>query len=104
LPQRPDCQSCRRLPRRLTQAEWQQYNLGLLCGFLGDPPFEEIKLEDLQRFMAYLQTTYPPKRPRDVEGKLSLSAVDNYWKAIRSFGYRKLTISLPIQTDRTMIK
>jgi integrase/recombinase XerD len=70
-------------------------NLGLLCRFLGDPPVEEIRLEDLQRFMVYLQTTYPPKRPGDVEGKLSLSAVDNYWKAIRSFfGWCKAALEI----------
>jgi hypothetical protein len=29
--------------------------LGILRGFLGDPPVDEIELTDLQRFMAYLR-------------------------------------------------
>ena len=59
--------------------------LGILCNFLGDPPVAEIELADLQRFMAYLQNGYKPRRPSGETQPLSPSAVSNHWKAIRSF-------------------
>jgi integrase/recombinase XerD len=59
--------------------------LGILRDFLGDPPVDEIKLTDLQRFMAHLQNDYKPRRPSGDTSLLSPSAVSNHWKAIRSF-------------------
>jgi integrase/recombinase XerD len=64
--------------------------LNLLCLdklviYLGDPELEHIKPDDLSRFMAYLRTEYKPSRYGDDTTPLSGSALDNHWKAIRSF-------------------
>jgi len=61
--------------------------LGMLCDYLGDPPVGEVDLEDLQRFLYYLQTSYVPRRLGKDPDKspLSPAAVSNHWKAIRSF-------------------
>ena len=66
--------------------------LGILCNFLGDPPVAEIELADLQRFMAYLQNGYKPRRPSGDTKPLSPSAVGS-----DLLGIMKRTLGLPFQ-------
>jgi integrase/recombinase XerD len=56
-----------------------------LVEFLGDPEVEQIKFDDLQRYMMYLRTEYVPKRLNGDTSPLSGSSLDNYWKGIRGF-------------------
>lgn len=57
------------------------------CGHLGDPELESIKSEEITRYLAYLKNDYVPRRftTSHRSGPLSPSALDNHWKALRSF-------------------
>ena len=55
------------------------------AAYLNDPDIENITSGELKSFMLYLQRDYKPPRPGGDTQPLSPSAVDNYWKAIRSF-------------------
>lgn len=63
------------------------YRLALesLARFLEYPPLESIKADDLKRYFIWLRTEYKPYRPGGDTRPLSESAIDNHWKAIRSF-------------------
>ena len=63
------------------------YRLALinLARFLDDPEVNQIRSENLKRFLLYLRNDYKPNRPGGCERPLSESAIDNHWKAIRSF-------------------
>jgi integrase/recombinase XerD len=52
------------------------FTLHSLTKYLEDPPVENVRLEDLSRFMAELQSRKPP---------LSGPYLDNHWKSIRTF-------------------
>ncbi len=56
--------------------------------YVGDMEIKSVTPDMLKKFMAYIQTEYIPKRmstsTRQGE-KLSGSAIDNHWKALRSF-------------------
>ncbi len=59
-----------------------------LIRHLGDLPLKQITSAALKQFMHYLVTEYIPERDQYSTRKgspLSSSAVDNYWKALRSF-------------------
>jgi len=56
-----------------------------LADFLHDPEMMFVFPEDLKRFMVWLRHEYIPKRPGGDQRPLSDSAIDNHWKAIRSF-------------------
>ncbi len=63
------------------------YRLALanLARFLNNPEVHQVQPEDLKRFMLWLRTDYKPYRQGNNNRSLSESAIDNYWKAIRSF-------------------
>lgn len=59
-----------------------------LLRYLGDMPLDSISPDSLKQFMHYLITEYTPARNEYSTRKgtpLSGSAIDNYWKALRSF-------------------
>lgn len=59
-----------------------------LLRYTNDPPLNEIMPNILKQFIYYLLTEYVPERNLYSTRKgtpLSGSAVDNYWKALRSF-------------------
>lgn len=59
-----------------------------LVRHLGDLPLEEIAPDNLIKFMHYLAAEYVPARNEYSTRRgtpLSGSAIDNYWKALRSF-------------------
>ncbi|MEN6409354.1 MAG: phage integrase N-terminal SAM-like domain-containing protein, partial [Anaerolineaceae bacterium] len=60
-------------------------NLHLLCDFLHDPEMDTITPMQLTQFISHLRNEYKPKRLYESNAPLSPSAVDNYWKSIRSF-------------------
>lgn len=71
------------------------YRLALtnFARFLDNPEVHKVKPEDLKRFMLWLRLDYKPLRPDGDERLLSESAIDNHWKAIRSFwGWAKGTL------------
>jgi integrase/recombinase XerD len=45
----------------------------------------EISLDDLRKFMIYMQADYEPTRPSGNTDPLSGSSLENIWKALRSF-------------------
>lgn len=59
--------------------------LNHLVGFLHDPELAAVKPDDLKRFFVHLRCEYKPKRPGGDVRPLSDSAIDNHWKAARSF-------------------
>lgn len=59
-----------------------------LVRYTNDPPLNEISPHLLKQFMHYLHTEYVPQRhlySTRKNTRLSGSAMDNYWKAMRSF-------------------
>jgi integrase/recombinase XerD len=56
-----------------------------LAQYLDDPEIDSVRPNDLKRFLLYLRTDYRPNRPGGDDTPLSESAIDNHWKAIRSF-------------------
>ena len=59
--------------------------LNTLARFLDDPDISRVRQEDLKKFILWLRTGYRPNRPGGADHPLSESAIDNHWKAIRSF-------------------
>lgn len=59
--------------------------LGKLAGFLEDKEVEEVTHDNLQAYMMYLRTDYKPNRLNGDPKPLSAAALDNHWKAFRSF-------------------
>ena len=60
-------------------------NLRILVDWIHDKELENITPLDLTHFMSYIRTEYKPSRFGGDTRPLSASAVDNYWKALRSF-------------------
>lgn len=64
--------------------------------YFNDPDIDVITTGGLKSFMLYLQSEYTSKRPDGRRLPLSPSAIDNYWKAIRSFfTWAANTLSIP---------
>jgi integrase/recombinase XerD len=61
--------------------------LGTLAEYLGDKQVQDISVDDLRGFMAYLVTGYVPERINNPENTSPLSTASHhrYWKSIRSF-------------------
>lgn len=56
-----------------------------VANYLNDPEIENITTDMLRGFMLYVQSEYTSIRPSGKDLPLSPSAIDNYWKGIRSF-------------------
>lgn len=70
--------------------------LGALIKHLNDPEVTSIRKSDLIGFMTYLEREHQPRRPG--AERLSGYALDNHWKAIRSFfgwAKRELKVKRP---------
>jgi integrase/recombinase XerD len=59
--------------------------LSKLVEYLGDPELDKITPADLSRYMVFMRKDFKPKRFSGDTSPLSPSALDNHWKAIRSF-------------------
>lgn len=71
-------------------------NLQLLVDFLQDPELGEITHAQLTQFITFLRNEYRPRRLFVSSALLSPSAVDNYWKSVRSFfGWCNKVLALP---------
>ena len=72
---------------RLSPPTADLYRLYLtrLCDRLGNPPIDSIQPDQLAEFMAWIIHDYKPQRMSGRVHPLSPYAVDNQWKAIRSF-------------------
>ncbi len=62
-----------------------RYALAALAHYLADPEINAIRPDDLKRFFIWLRTDYKPTRSGGSVKPLSDSAIDNHWKALRSF-------------------
>ena len=56
-----------------------------LTEYLGDPELDQITSTDLARYMVFMRKDYVPRRYNGDKTPLSPSALDNHWKAIKSF-------------------
>lgn len=64
--------------------------------FLDDQDVEQVTHDDLQDYMMYLRTDYKPFRFSGDTSPLSPSALDNHWKAFRSFfGWAERIMGIP---------
>ena len=57
----------------------------VMLDFLGDVEIEEISPQDLRRYIYFVRNDYRPRRFSKDPHPLYPSAVDNYWKCMRSF-------------------
>lgn len=75
--------------------------LSRLLEFTGEQDVGDITLEQLRRFMLYMQQDYTPSRPGGSEAPLSPSSLENIWKALRSFfGWAEEELEIPRPDDR----
>jgi len=58
-----------------------RWTLTMLCDYLSDPIVDDIHIEHLRKFFAYLQTEY---RPRRIE-QLSNHSLNSFWLGIKAF-------------------
>lgn len=61
--------------------EGYRWTLSMLCHNLNDPSVDEIRIEHLRKFFAYLQTEYKPKRTE----RLSNHSLNSFWIGIKAF-------------------
>lgn len=67
-------------PGALTQYEWA---IERLIFVVGDKPIHQVTIEDLRRFMSWMQTDYVTKGGKP--GKLSPVSIFHAWKALHAF-------------------
>jgi integrase/recombinase XerD len=73
-----------------------RFNLKLFEEQVNNPEVQEISCHDVADFIRYLRTDYIPKRTNGDTSPLSPSAIDNYWKAVRSFfGWCHRVLGIP---------
>ena len=83
-----------RSPRTIEGYRW---TLGMLCDHLTDPRIDEIHIEHLRKFFAYLQTEY---RPKNVE-RLSNHSLNSFWIGIKAFfSWAELEYELKERPDK----
>ena len=58
---------------------------GVMLKYLGDKEVEDITTQDLRSYIYFIRHDYKPLRFGGDQRRLSPSAVDNYWKCMRSF-------------------